>query len=58
MLPFLVTDKVFEIVNSGYSYICGRDRSYRPITIVKPSVLFTKIKNYTVEDAVAATSLI
>lgn len=37
-LPFKVTKNVFEMLNRGVVYICGRDRCYRPIFVVRSSL--------------------
>ena len=36
--PLKVTHKTFELINNGCSYICGRDRLYRPIVVTRPAV--------------------
>ena len=38
-LPYKVSTGVFELLNNGFIYICGRDRFYRPIMVVRQAVL-------------------
>ena len=56
--PFQLTDNINLILNSGLMYMCGRDKNFRPIIIVKASkisYLVEKIK-IKMEDIQKATA--
>ena len=54
-LPIKVTHKTFELMNNGLTYICGRDRLYRPIVVTRPAVYNNMPHPQpTVEEATAA----
>ena len=37
--PFHITKRAFELLDNGMMYICGRDRLYRPIIVLRYSVI-------------------
>ena len=56
--PVMVTKGVFEILNSGFLYIGGRDRMYRPILCLKSKMLLNMNPFPSGEDIVTATLMI
>lgn len=40
VIPVMITDKVVELLQSGFLYIGGRDRHFRPYTVITPKKLF------------------
>lgn len=42
--------KEFEILNSGFSYIYGRDHCFRPLIVFQPSVYIKNAKKYTFNE--------
>jgi len=49
-LPVTPSDKIIEILNSGFIYGHGRDHNYRPVFVIRAAV-YSKIKeNYNVND--------
>lgn len=36
---FPISKRAFELIDKGFMYICGRDRLYRPILIMKYNVI-------------------
>ena len=56
--PLKVNAKVFEIINQGFIYICGRDKQFRPIMIIQPAVVFSQmVPNPPLEDVLAAQQI-
>lgn len=37
--PFKITKRAFDLLDNGFMYVCGRDRLYRPIIVLKYSVI-------------------
>jgi len=56
-LPFKVTDNTFQLINNGFMYIAGRDRLFRPILIIRYSVL-AKMKPHPPIDDIIAVAII
>jgi hypothetical protein len=54
----MVNNHVFNLINSGMLYIQGRDRHYRPILVLRPSVIFKMNPLPTNDDLIAATCMI
>ena len=52
------TDKVVEILNTGFVYAFGRDHEFRPILICQPYILLKFIKTYSPEDISRASIFI
>ena len=44
---------IFEMLSKGYSYVCGRDKFYRPIFVINGYMI--NEFNPTVEDMVTIT---
>ena len=57
-LPIMVNNNVFNLINSGMLYIQGRDRHFRPILVLRPSVIFKMNPLPTNDDLIAATCII
>jgi hypothetical protein len=53
--PIKITEKVSEILNSGFMYMHGRDNHFRPIVVVKAQKYLQLSQKYTLEDFVTAT---
>lgn len=51
---FPITSKSFELINNGFMYICGRDRLYRPILIMKYNVIQMSDEYPEPEDVIGA----
>ena len=52
------SDKVIEILNTGFVYAFGRDHEFRPILICQPYILLKFIKTYSPEDISRASIFI
>jgi len=35
----MITKNTFDLINNGFIHVCGRDRLYRPVIVVKFRVL-------------------
>ena len=57
-LPIMVNNNVFNLINSGMLYIQGRDVHFRPILVLRPSVIFKMNPLPTNDDIIAATCII
>lgn len=38
-LPVLITKNTFDLIHNGFMHVCGRDRLFRPVVVVKFKVL-------------------
>jgi hypothetical protein len=56
--PFQLTDNIKLILNSGLMYMCGRDKNFRPIIIVKASKISYLVEKLKIkmEDIQKATA--
>ena len=52
--PFKISKGVFELLNSGFIYICGRDRHYRPLICLRSKKILDMKPFPTGEDIVGA----
>ena len=34
-LPVMITKNTFDLLHIGFIHVCGRDRLYRPVTVVR-----------------------
>ena len=57
-LPMNVSGRVFELLNLGFIYICGRDRFYRPIIVVRSPVIAQMMEQPTEDDMVTAAMIV
>jgi hypothetical protein len=51
-------DKSIQLLNTGFTYIFGRDHQFRPIIICQPYILIKYEKEYSNEDVVNASIFI
>jgi hypothetical protein len=51
-------DKAIKLLNTGFTYVFGRDHQFRPIIICQPYILQKYEKIYSDEDVVSASILI
>ena len=53
-VPNLLLSEVIEILNSGFVYMHGLDKNYRPIVVVKASIFVDLIDKYSVNHFISA----
>lgn len=49
-IPRSPSDKIKEILNSGFLYVHGRDNRFRPIMVLDPYIFHTLNKHYSIQD--------
>lgn len=53
-----INSQVFDIINQGFIYVCGRDYQFRPIMIIQPAVIFTlMVPNPSIDNVMAAQQM-
>lgn len=55
--PVIVNSNVFNLLNSGFIYVCGRDRLFRPIIVMRVHVLNEMHLTPEVDEVIAAIFL-
>lgn len=48
--PVILTDKIKQILNSGFIYIHGRDNRFRPLIVFDPNIFSLNKKKFVTED--------
>lgn len=57
IMPIAFTQRVHEIIQSGFIYIGGRDRQFRPYLVITPARMFSLSPLPTPEEGIAVSLL-
>jgi hypothetical protein len=57
-MPFTLTERVMYLVHEGSYSICGRDRQFRPIGVIKPKVIFDMDPPPKIEEVLGSCAIV